>query len=93
MILGFFFLFYFLETLEGREGFFEKKGGVSLVRNRDLRPAAKAYPTIQQAAKQAGQSVNAYIYEAVCARIEQENAASGTPGVVKNPEGDTDPVE
>ena len=49
--------------------------------------------TIQQAAKQAGQSVNAYIYEAVCARMQQENAASGTPGVVKNQEGDTDPVE
>ena len=49
MILGFFFLFHFLETLEGREGFFAKKGGVSLVRNRDLRPAAKANPTIQQA--------------------------------------------
>ena len=49
MILGFFFLFHFLEVLSGREGFFAKKGGVSLVRNRDLRPAAKAYPTIQQA--------------------------------------------
>ena len=49
MILGFFFLFHFLEALEGREGFFAKKGGVSLVRNRDLRPAAKANPTIQQA--------------------------------------------
>ena len=48
MILGFFFLFHFLEALEGREGF-AKKGGVSLVRNRDLRPAAKANPTIQQA--------------------------------------------
>ena len=40
--------------------------------------------TIQQAAKQAGQSVNAYIYEAVCARMQQENATSDTPGVVKN---------
>lgn len=49
MILGFFFLFHFLEVLSGREGFFAKKGGVSLVRNRDLRPAAKANPTIQQA--------------------------------------------
>ena len=49
MILVFFFLFHFLETLSGREGFFAKKGGVSLVRNRDLRPAAKANPTIQQA--------------------------------------------
>ena len=49
--------------------------------------------TIQQAAKQAGQSVNAYIYEAVCARMQQENAMSDTPGVVKNLEGDTDPVE
>ncbi len=51
MILGFFFLFHFLEALSGREGFFAKKGGVSLVRNRDLRPAAKANPTIQQALK------------------------------------------
>ena len=49
--------------------------------------------TIQQAAKQAGQSANAYIYEAVCARMQQENAMSDTPGVVKNLEGDTDPVE
>ena len=49
--------------------------------------------TIQQAAKQAGQSVNAYIYEAVCARMQQENAMSDTPGVVKNLEGDTDSVE
>ena len=49
--------------------------------------------TIQQAAKQAGQSVNAYIYEAVCARMQQENAMSDTPGVVKNLEGDNDPVE
>ena len=49
--------------------------------------------TIQQAAKQAGQSVNAYIYEAVCARMQQENAMSNTPGVVKNLEGDTDSVE
>ena len=48
---------------------------------------------IQQAAKQARQSVNAYIYEAVCARMQQENATSDTPGVVKNLEGDTDPVE
>ena len=49
MILGFFFLFHFLEVLSGREGFFAKNGGVSLVRNRDLRPAAKANPTVQQA--------------------------------------------
>ena len=49
--------------------------------------------TIQQAAKQAGQSVNAYIYEAVCARMQQENTTSDTPGVVKNLEGNTDPVE
>ena len=48
MILGFFFLLHFLEVLSVREGFFAKKGGVSLVRNRDLRPAAKANPTIQQ---------------------------------------------
>ena len=49
--------------------------------------------TIQQAAKQAGQSVNAYIYEAVCARMQQENAMSNTPWVVQNLEGDTDSVE
>ena len=49
--------------------------------------------TIQKAAKQAGQSVNAYIYEAVCARMQQENAMSDTPGVVKNLEGDADSVE
>ena len=48
---------------------------------------------IQQAAKQAGQSVNAYIYEAVCARMQQENAMSDTPGVVKNLVRDADPVE
>lgn len=48
---------------------------------------------IQQAAKQAGQSVNAYIYEAVCARMQQENAMSDTPGVVKKLVRDTDPVE
>ena len=40
---------------------------------------------IQQAAKQAGQSVNAYVYEAVKRRMEQEQP----PGVVKNWEGDT----
>ena len=51
--------------------------------------------TIQQAAKQAGQSVNAYVVEAVRRRMEQEQmlSASDTPGVVKNLEGDTDPVE
>ena len=49
--------------------------------------------TIQQAAKQAGQSVYAYIYVAVCARMQQENSMSDTPGVVKNLEGDNDPVE
>ena len=40
---------------------------------------------IQQAAKQAGQSVNAYVYEAVKRRMKQEQ----NPGVVKNLEGDT----
>ena len=40
---------------------------------------------IQQAAKQAGQSVNAYVYEAVKRRMEQEQNL----GVVKNLEGDT----
>ena len=51
--------------------------------------------TIQQAAKQAGQSVNAYVVEAVRRRIEQEQmlSASDTPGVVKNLEGHNDPVE
>ena len=50
---------------------------------------------IKQAAKQAGQSVNAYVVEAVRCRMEQEQmlSASDTPGVVKNLEGDTDPVE
>ena len=40
---------------------------------------------IQQAAKQAGQSVDAYVYEAVKRRMEQEQNL----GVVKNLEGDT----
>lgn len=40
---------------------------------------------IQQAAKQAGQSVNAYVYEAVKRRMEQDQ----TPGVVKKLESDT----
>ena len=47
---------------------------------------------IQQAAKQVGQSVNAYIYEAVHRRMEQEAAGTGTPGVVKNLEGAPDSV-
>lgn len=44
---------------------------------------------IQQAAKQAGQSVNAYVYEAVKRRMEREQ----NPGVVKNLEGDTASTE
>lgn len=50
---------------------------------------------IKQAAKQVGQSVNIYVVEAVRRRMEQEQtlSASDTPGVVKNLEGDTDPVE
>ena len=48
---------------------------------------------VQMAAQKAGQSLTEYIMEAVRLRMEQENAASGTPGVVKNLEGDTDPVE
>lgn len=40
---------------------------------------------IQQAAKQAGQSVNAYVYEAVKRRMKQEQ----NPGVVKNLEDGT----
>ena len=45
------------------------------------------------AAQKAGQSLTEYIMEAVRLQMEQENAASDTPGVVKNLEGDTDPVE
>lgn len=50
---------------------------------------------IKQAAKQAGQSVNAYVVEAVRRRMEQEQMLSAldTPGVVKNLVRDTDPVE
>ena len=50
---------------------------------------------IKQAAMQAGQSVNAYVVEAVRRRMEQEQmlSVSDTLGVVKNLEGDTDPVE
>lgn len=50
---------------------------------------------IKQAAKQAGQSVNAYVVEAVRRRMEQEPDAqcADTPGVVKNLEEGTDPVE
>lgn len=50
---------------------------------------------IKQAAMQAGQSVNAYVVEAVRRRMEQEQmlSASDTPGEVKNLEGDADPVE
>lgn len=48
---------------------------------------------VQVAAQKAGQSLTEYIMEAVRLRMEQENTASGTPGVVKNLEGNTDPVE
>ena len=48
---------------------------------------------VQVAAQKAGQSLTEYIMEAVRLRMERENAASGIPGVVKNLEGDTDPVE
>ena len=50
---------------------------------------------IKQAAKQAGQSVNTYVVEAVRRRMEQEEMLSAldTPGEVKNLEGDADPVE
>ena len=48
---------------------------------------------VQVAAQKAGQSLTEYIMEAVRLRMEQENAASVTPGVLKNPERDTDPVE
>ena len=48
---------------------------------------------VQVAAQKEGKSVTEYIIEAVRLRMEQENAASGTPGVVENLKGDTDPVE
>ena len=48
---------------------------------------------VQVAAQKEGKSVTEYSMEAVRLRMEQENAASGTPGVVKNLKGDTDPVE
>lgn len=48
---------------------------------------------VQVAAQKAGQSLTEYIMEAVRLRMERENAASGIPGVVKNLEEDTDPVE
>ena len=48
---------------------------------------------VQVAAQKEGKSVTEYIMEAVRLRMEQENAASGAPGVVKNLKGDTDPVE
>ena len=48
---------------------------------------------VQVAAQKEGKSVTEYIMEAVRLRMEQENAASGTPGVVKNLKGDTDPEE
>ena len=48
---------------------------------------------VQVAAQKEGKSVTEYIMEAVRLRMEQENAASGTPGVVKNLKGDTDPAE
>ena len=39
---------------------------------------------VQIAAQKAGQSLTEYIMEAVRLRMEQENAMSDTPGVVKN---------
>ena len=48
---------------------------------------------VQMAARDAGQSVTEYIMEAVRRRMEQEATETDTPGVVKNLEGDTDPVE
>ena len=50
---------------------------------------------IEAAAEQAGESATAYVVEAVCRRMEQEQtlSASDTPGEVKNLEGDADPVE
>lgn len=48
---------------------------------------------IKQAAQRAGQSVNAYILQAIKFRMEQEATESSTPGMVKNPEGAPDSVE
>ena len=48
---------------------------------------------VQVAAQKAGQSLTEYIMEAVRLRMEQENAMSDIPGVVKNLVRDTDPVE
>ena len=48
---------------------------------------------VQMAAQKAGQSLTEYIMEAVRLRMQQENVMLDTPGVVKNLEGDTDPVE
>ena len=45
------------------------------------------------AARNAGQSVTEYIMEAVRCRIEQEAPGTGTPGVVKNPEGGLNSAE
>ena len=51
-----------------------------------------AFPN-KEAVQVAAQKEGKYIMEAVRLRMEQENTASGTPGVVKNLKGDTDPVE
>ena len=48
---------------------------------------------VQMAARNAGQSVTEYIMEAVRCRIEQEAPGTGTPGVVKNPEGGLNSAE
>ena len=55
--------------------------------------ASPSKESIQVAAQNAGQSVTEYIMEAVRRRMEQEAAGTGTPGVVKNPEGAPDSVE
>ena len=48
---------------------------------------------IEAAAEKAGESATAYVVEAVRRRMEQEATGTGTPGVVKNPEGNTDSAE
>ena len=57
--------------------------------------SSQSKKAIEAAAEQAGESATAYVVEAVRRRMEQEQmlSASDTPGVVKNLEGDTDPVE
>ena len=69
---------------------YKRQGIIVLDVRMDAFPNKEA---VQVAAQKEGKSVTEYIMEAVRLRMEQENTASGTPGVVKNLKGDTDPVE